>query len=331
MSTAFVVGMFSLINGVRRSEQTGTSQTFYCFYDTAFRSEITTSTPAQLRVYSPVGGQVARDDTLAFVVAKAYFDRDGPDPESYYDNVPEFDMPLLFAVGRVTPASASDGPAPPIRRFDLAVSEYVRNTVQHCTAEIMFNSSVKRWANTPMPASNTSVGVLAVSYGLASNGILRFEMLSLALNVSPAVSVGGGSTSSRAATTGTGSRKDRFSARASGNGDGSVVDNNHRQSRASTSTAPSRVTTSSSGTGEGMSRDAKLPPEAYHPETPALYESVPAEGSNSTKEEILSQLDASQIEAMVAILRSGKGADGSGGRRSPSPAGRGKRQKKSKK
>lgn len=152
ISTAFVVGMFSLINGMRRSEQTGTSQTFYCFYDTVFRSEITSSTPAQLRVYSPVGGQVARDDTLAFVVAKADFDRDGPilldtqpqqffpfpgDPsqELYYDNVPEFDMPLLFAVGRVSPASASDGPAPPIRRFDLAVSEYVRNTVQHIIAE----------------------------------------------------------------------------------------------------------------------------------------------------------------------------------------------------
>ncbi|EIW81367.1 hypothetical protein CONPUDRAFT_153919 [Coniophora puteana RWD-64-598 SS2] len=78
MSNAFVVGMFSLINGVRRSQQAGNSQTFYCFYDTVFRSEITTSSPAQLRVYSPVGGQVARDDTLAFVVATAYFNRNGP-------------------------------------------------------------------------------------------------------------------------------------------------------------------------------------------------------------------------------------------------------------
>ncbi|EIW81368.1 hypothetical protein CONPUDRAFT_73115 [Coniophora puteana RWD-64-598 SS2] len=204
----------------------------------------------------------------------------------------------------------------------------------------MFDSSVNRWANAPMPASNTSVGVLAVSYGLNTlSSILRFEMLLLSLNVSQTVSIGS-STSNRALTTSTGSRKDRFSARASekrkafsgsGNEDETVVDNNHHESRASISTAPSHVTASSSGSGEGMSRESKLPPEAYHPETPALCESVLAVGSNSTKEEILSQLDASQMEAMVAIMQGGKVADDLGDRQSPGPGGRAKRQKKSKK
>ncbi|EIW75266.1 hypothetical protein CONPUDRAFT_159394 [Coniophora puteana RWD-64-598 SS2] len=238
MSTAFVVGLFSLVNGDRRAEQSGSTQTFYCFYETAFRySNGSEASSAQIRVYSPLGGLTLPDDTLAFVVAKACFDREGPilldaqpqqffpfpgDPseEAYYDHVPEFDFPLLFAVGRVNAPSTIDSLLPPLQRFDIAVSEYVRNTVQHSKAEMVFNNSTSRWAHTPTPAVNSSVGVLGMSAAKTSDGYIQFELLSLALNVSNNVSIGGsGSLAARTVTVtptaDTQSKRDRFSARAS--------------------------------------------------------------------------------------------------------------------
>ncbi|EIW78515.1 hypothetical protein CONPUDRAFT_156497 [Coniophora puteana RWD-64-598 SS2] len=355
MSTAFVVGLFSLVNGDRRAEQNGSTQTFYCFYETAFRySNGSDASPAQLRVYSPLGGLTLPDDTLAFVVAKAYFDREGPilldaqpqqfyafpgDPseEAYYDHVPEFDFPLLFAVGRVNAPSTIDSLLPPLQRFDIAVSEYVRNTVQHSKAEMVFNSSTSRWSHTPTPAVNSSVGVLGMSAAKTSDGYIQFELLSLALNVANNVSVGGsGSLAARTVTVNpaanTPSKKDRFSARVSGTKSATVNEvpdleptNRSREKK--------KVVTEEHDVGGGRNTPSastsRLPPEAYHPQTPGLYESEATSTATSTSESILAQLEPEQLRAMVAMLPPKTGD--SENRRSPSPAGRGKRPRKSKK
>ncbi|EIW85870.1 hypothetical protein CONPUDRAFT_150645 [Coniophora puteana RWD-64-598 SS2] len=209
MSVAIVVGMLGLANGIRCSESNGSSQTFYCYYDSALHCSQTRSAPAQIRVYSPKRDQVLPNDTVAFVIAKAYFERGGtilldtqpqqffpipgdPSDEHYLDHVPEFSHPMLFAVGRVCPTSSGDSVASPVRRFDLAVSEYVRNSTQHSTVELACDTSTLRWANTPTPSVNTGVGVLAVASGVTTAGVMRFDLLSLALNVSPSVAVGGG-------------------------------------------------------------------------------------------------------------------------------------------
>lgn len=122
MSATIVFGFFTLSGGqrVQTTKPDGSSKTYHCLYDTAIQCPSGAIFPAQLRIYSPSNDTPLADDTIAFVLARAYIPPSIPkdailleasnvvavpgDPssEEYESRVPDSPWPYVFGLGTVS-------------------------------------------------------------------------------------------------------------------------------------------------------------------------------------------------------------------------------------
>lgn len=153
MSSFFLSGFFGLESGQRVNSSkpnNPSSRVYHAVYSSAIQFAPPADAsiiPADIRLWSPRSGTLLADNTVAFVVGKAYIPRsttsynntdkalidalylmpcpgDPSDPE-YEARIPDFPGPLVIALGSVT-GGHSTLPNSDIT-FPLTLSEYVRD------------------------------------------------------------------------------------------------------------------------------------------------------------------------------------------------------------
>ncbi|KAF8485204.1 hypothetical protein DFH94DRAFT_842849 [Russula ochroleuca] len=176
MSSFLLSGFFGLTSGIRQRSDTPradgkVSSIFHMYYNTTILCGPHTSLPAQLRKYSPPGEDPLPDDTVAYIVAKAHvpaMNVGGPvlldvvhiaplfgDPasEGYDSRLPDFDYPLVVALGTVT--GPQEGPPGGIVTFPITVSEFVRGGSKESTFTCQQDKGTAHWRNFPAPSQGT--------------------------------------------------------------------------------------------------------------------------------------------------------------------------------
>ena len=159
MSSFIVVGYFGLSSRRRlRSDVTradgSTAAIWHVYYDTCLMCSGSPTLPAELRKYSTVNDAILVDDTVAFVVAKAFIPPGNlpgnvlldafhvvpmsgdPSSEDYEAHLPDFPLHLVFALGTVTaPHETLPGG---MVTFPLLLSEYVRGSMRESILQYVF-------------------------------------------------------------------------------------------------------------------------------------------------------------------------------------------------
>ena len=219
MSSFIIVGFLGLTSGRRvRSDVTRPDGSplvlWHVFYDTCIICSQPPSLPAELRKYSPISDIVYPDDTVAFVVAKAYvppvnFSKTvlldailmipvPGDPSSieYDERVPDLCTPLVFGIGTVAAAQDS-APNTPVY-FPTTVSDFVRGSpkqtviqyvlpllhcshVTHCFFffSCRLDKSIARWRNVPTPNRGALICFLGTCFQLLQSGHLCVDLLNI--------------------------------------------------------------------------------------------------------------------------------------------------------
>ena len=159
MSSFIIVGFLGLTSGCRvRSDVTRPDGTplvlWHVIYDTCIICAQPPSLPAELQKYSPINDVVYPDDTVAFVVAKAYVPPvnisktvlldtilmipvpGDPSSTEYDERVPDLCTPLVFGIGTVAAAHDS-APNTPVY-FPTTVSEFVRGSPKQTVIQYVF-------------------------------------------------------------------------------------------------------------------------------------------------------------------------------------------------
>jgi hypothetical protein len=159
MSSFIIVGFVGLTSGRRvRSDVTRPDGTplvlWHVIYDTCIICAQPPSLPAELRKYSPINDVVYPDDTVAFIVAKAYVPPvnisktvlldtilmipvpGDPSSTEYNERVPDLCTPLVFGIGTVATAQDS-APNTPVY-FPTTVSEFVRGSPKQTLLQYVF-------------------------------------------------------------------------------------------------------------------------------------------------------------------------------------------------
>ena len=154
MSTFTLTGFFGLTSGQRVHTElpkpNGSTQgVYYVHYVTSLNTAQTGAISAEIRKYSPPHDIILQNDTIVFVVAKAYVppgDTTGnmlleashiipvpgnPNSDGYEDLVPDFRFPLIFAQGTVTGEHTETEGG--IVTFPVTVSDYVRGATKLST------------------------------------------------------------------------------------------------------------------------------------------------------------------------------------------------------
>jgi hypothetical protein len=149
--------LWDSLPGVVTRSDGNSSAIWHVYYDTCLICSQGPAIPTELRKYSPVNNTTLQDDTVAFVVARAFAPPRGvfgkvlldayhivpmpgdPSSDSYDEQLPDFPNPLVFAMGVVTsrPATCDTVPGLPgsVMTFTLTLSEYVRGGAKESTLE----------------------------------------------------------------------------------------------------------------------------------------------------------------------------------------------------
>jgi hypothetical protein len=119
---------------------------WHVHYDTALTCQDPPLLPAELRNYSPINDTVFQDDTVAFVMAKAYVPPGNvvgnilleaihiapllgdPSDDSYDEHMPDFPYPIVFGLGTVT--SSVETFSGSRISFPVSLSNYVRGNLK---------------------------------------------------------------------------------------------------------------------------------------------------------------------------------------------------------
>lgn len=201
-SSALIFGLFSLTNGHRH-----TVRTTHVVYTTYIQCDNDTSIEGEARMYSPASRPILPDNTVAFMYAKFVAPDNGnilleairlipfigdEITDEYQDIFSDECFATIVAYGAVpTPHTVHDSR----KHFPLAISDYVRDSVQQSQIEFVaapcflsfsnifdrcvLDTSTPRWANTRPPAANSSAQVVGVCHGLNSSGRLLVNVESL--------------------------------------------------------------------------------------------------------------------------------------------------------
>ncbi|KAG6370025.1 hypothetical protein JVT61DRAFT_12544 [Boletus reticuloceps] len=199
MSSLLVVGFFGVGAGRRMSlQKPGSKKIYHCFYTTSFPSGLDADEryPAEIRVYSRYNDYVLPDNTVVFLVAKAFFALHEPilleattfvpvpgDPTdtSYDNNVPDLTTPLIIGLG-IVPSRfdvLADGKS---KTCTVVSTDYVRDVVKQSSIQCLFDDLRGRWCKTPMPNVNSTVQYYGTFAG-HNGGLFRVCVESVALNV----------------------------------------------------------------------------------------------------------------------------------------------------
>ena len=138
MSSFTLIGFFALAGG-KHLVSTKSSKTYYCFYMMTIQCSAGIDVPAEIHVYSPYNDVPHPDDTIAFVIARAFCPPNDtahldvyhlipvPDnqTESEYQSqcVPDYPYPFASGVGPVSGMEIL--PDSTTKTFSVAVSDYV--------------------------------------------------------------------------------------------------------------------------------------------------------------------------------------------------------------
>lgn len=202
MSLLMVCGFVAVAEGRRVSlvKPNATAKTFYCLYSTALHCAGDVSFPGEIWIYSPFNDVILPDNTVGFLVAKAYFPPGVPgekilleashfmavpgDPasETYELAIPDCVPPFVLGMGTVPsrPLTLADGTS---RAFSVAVSDYVRDGKKTSMVQCVFEGSRTHWSRTPSPAVNSCVHFFGLMNGVAVNGGVSITLESIVLNV----------------------------------------------------------------------------------------------------------------------------------------------------
>ncbi|KAK7034934.1 hypothetical protein R3P38DRAFT_2473609, partial [Favolaschia claudopus] len=169
-------------------------------YRTSISCANATRFAAELRVYAhPSEVYPAPDNTILYVVAKAVFPvgqvillealRTAPFPGNPTDNeseehVPYMVVPTIIAVGQICSGPQTIPDKHSSRSFSINTGEYVRDRMQTCVIEGVFDGSNKRWESlTGVPAMHTFVQVVGVCREISTTGTLLVNVESITLNI----------------------------------------------------------------------------------------------------------------------------------------------------
>ncbi|KAH7904539.1 hypothetical protein BJ138DRAFT_1019010 [Hygrophoropsis aurantiaca] len=199
MSSLTLFGFLCLAAG-RRLQTTkpgSPSKTYHAFYATALQSASGSSVSAEIRVYSPFNDTILPDNTVAFVVAKAFFPNNDTvlldashvipmpgDPSSDdYDNfLPDCPYPFLIGLGSV-PSKFELLPDGVSKTFNVISSDFIRDGVKSSTIQCAYNGSRARWSKTPAPNVNSVVQFFGTLDNASHSGDVRVNVDNIVLNV----------------------------------------------------------------------------------------------------------------------------------------------------
>lgn len=202
MALLMVSGYLAVAEGRRVSsvKPNSTTKTYHCLYTTALQSTGGVCFPGELRIYSPFNDVILPDDTVGFVMAKAYFPANAPEEkilleashsfavpgnpssDTYESSIPDCLVPFVFGLGTV-PACPSTLPDGVSRAFSVVVSDYVRDGRKSSTVQCVLEGARARWKRTPSPAVNSCVHFFGLLSGVAANGGVSVSLESIVLNV----------------------------------------------------------------------------------------------------------------------------------------------------
>ena len=151
MGSFTVIGFFALTGG-KRIVSTKSSKLYYCFYTTTIQCSAGVDIPAEIRIYSPYNDVPHPDDTIAFVIARAYCPLNntallnayhlipvpGNPTETEYQlqRVPDCPYPFVSGTGAVSGTEIlADGIT---KSFSVVVSDYVRDSTKSSTVQYAF-------------------------------------------------------------------------------------------------------------------------------------------------------------------------------------------------
>ena len=148
MGSFTLIGFLALTGG-KRVVSTKSSKLYYCFYTTTIQCSGGVDIPAEIRVYSPYNDVPHPDDTIAFVIARAYCPLNNtalldayhliPVPgnltetEYQLQRVPDCPHPFVSGTGAVSGTEVlADGVT---KSFSVVVSDYVRDSTKSSTVQ----------------------------------------------------------------------------------------------------------------------------------------------------------------------------------------------------
>lgn len=197
------------------------SSTWFNFYATTIqRPNDPVGLSAEVRIYSPPNDNPLLDNTIAFIVAKAYIPDAGPilldaialypipgDPASdeYEDRVPDMLYPFVYGLGTSLgkAETLADGKS---KGFTVKLTERVRDGQQTSSVQYVMLSLLQsprspsyallcscvidgqspRWVNVPPPSANSLVSFLGICSDIRPGRKLSLAMEMLVYNPSPA-------------------------------------------------------------------------------------------------------------------------------------------------
>lgn len=138
MSSFTLTGFFALAGG-KCVVSTRSTKVYYCFYMTTIQCSAGVDIPADIHIYSPYNDVVLPDDTIAFIVARAFCPPNetafldayhlipvpGNPTETEYQSQRVPDCPYPFALG-VGAVSGTEVLADSVTKaFSVVVSDYI--------------------------------------------------------------------------------------------------------------------------------------------------------------------------------------------------------------
>ena len=218
MSSFTLIGFFALTGG-KCVVSTKLSKVYYCFYTTTIQCTGGVDIPAEIHIYSPYSDIVHANDTITFLIARAFCPPNdivlldayhlvpipGSPTEMEYQlqHVPDCPYPVTSGISTVSSTEIlADGVT---KAFSVVVSDYVcdgtkSSTVQYdclCSLTIWmwsnflipfrctFISSCPHWSNTPLPNVNSSVHFFGTVADVNSAGAIHIDVDNIALNIGP--------------------------------------------------------------------------------------------------------------------------------------------------
>ena len=154
MSSFSVIGFLGLANAeCIASPRPNGREVWHCFYATTLQCSSGIEIPAKICIYSPFNDVVHMNNTVAFVIAKAFcppndlvlldayhiFPVPGnpADEEEYESRAPDCPHPFMSGIGIVSGRAEvlADGIT---KIFPVVVNEYVRDSVKTSTVQFVF-------------------------------------------------------------------------------------------------------------------------------------------------------------------------------------------------
>ena len=215
MSSLMVFGFFGVNYGccVGFLKPGTTSKTYHCYYSTSLQTPTGDSYPAVIRVYSPFGDAILPDDTVVFLIAKAFLPPNDtvlleasemvtvpsdPSAEGYENSVPDRTVPFFISLGMV-PSAVQILNNMKSKAFAVVSSDYMCDSMKQSTvlyvfhpvflptdAELLhscvYDGSRAQWNRTPTPSVNSVVQYMGTFQGFHT-GCFHVNADNIVLNI----------------------------------------------------------------------------------------------------------------------------------------------------